>query len=169
MTAVSHVQAPDPFTVFGLPRSMDLDPEALERRYLQLSRDNHPDLLRAQEAGDCLAVLQRAAEVNDAWRVLRDPWRRARALVELASPGALERNQKLPPAFLAEALELAEQVAFAAGDAIAPLRRQLEQTLDADLQALRADLAAGDHDGAARRIHAAHYHQKALQDLDAKS
>lgn len=164
-----HVPAPDPFTVFGLPRSLDLDERALESRYLRLSRECHPDLHRAKETGDCIAVLQRSAEINDAWRILRDPWQRARALLELLSPGALERNKKLDPAFLVEALELAEAVAFADPDAAARLRERLRTTIAADYEALRAALERGDADAAARRFHASHYHQKALQDLDAKS
>lgn len=164
-----HVPAPDPFTVFGLPRSLDVDERTLEQRYLRLSRDCHPDLHRATDAGDCIAVLQRAAEINDAWKVLRDPWRRARALLELLSPGVLDRNKKLDPAFLGAALELAEEVAEATGASIAPLRARLEAALAADHDALRRDLQRGDHDAAARRLHMSHYHQKALKDLDAKS
>lgn len=164
-----HVPAPDPFTVFGLPRSLDLDERALESRYLRLSRDCHPDLHRSKETGDCIAVLQRSAEINDAWRILRDPWQRARALLELLSPGALERNKRLDPAFLAEALELAEEVAFADGEATSRLRERLQQAIAADYAAVRAALDAGDADAAARRFHASHYHQKALQDLDRKS
>ena len=164
-----HVPAPDPFTVFGLSRSLDLDERTLETRYLRLSRECHPDQHRNTDAGDCIAVLQRSAEINDAWKVLRDPWQRARALVELLSPGVLERNKRLDPVFLGEALELAEEVASARGERIAPLRTRLEAALAADYDALRQDLQRGDHDAAARRLHMSHYHRKALQDLDGKS
>lgn len=167
---VTHVQDRDPFTVFGLPRSMDLDARTLEQRYLKLSRECHPDHLRAQEtAGDCLAVLRRAAEVNDAWKVLRDPWQRAKALLEAASPGVLERNKKLDPAFLAGALELAEEVAFAKPDAVPALKKRLEQAVAQDLADVGAAIRRSDLDTAAKRFHASHYHQKALRDLDAKS
>ena len=164
-----HVPAPDPFAVFGLPRTLDLDERTLEQRYLKLSRECHPDLHRMQETGDCIAVLQRSAEINDAWKVLRDPWQRAKALLELAEPGILERNKKLDPMFLADALELAEEVAFANAPAIAPLRSRLERAVAEDLTALRSDLARSDLDAAARRVHASHYHRKALHDLEAKS
>ena len=164
-----HVPPRDPFTVFGLPRSLDLDERTVEARYLRLSRECHPDLHQGKATTDCIAVLQRSAEVNDAWKVLRDPWQRAKALLELLSPGALERNKKLDPAFLAEALELAEEVAFASGARIAPLRARLQDALAADFEALRADLVNREFDAAARRFHASHYHKKALADLDAKS
>lgn len=164
-----HVPAPDPFTVFGLQKTMDLDERAIEQRYLRLSRECHPDLNRSQETGDCVAVLQRAAEINDAWKLLRDPWQRAKALIELASPGVLERNKKLDPMFLADALELAEEVAFADAAAAGALRLRLERALAEDLQAMRKAMDGGDFDAAARRFHASHYHRKALRDLDTKS
>jgi molecular chaperone HscB len=166
---VIHVPAPDPFAVFGLQRSIDLDERTLEQRYLKLSRECHPDLHRQKETGDCIAVLQRAAEINDAWKILRDPWQRARALLELLSPGALERNKKLDPMFLADALELAEEVAFASAENVPQLRTRLSGAVASDMQTLRAQLARGDVDAAARTLHASHYHRKALQDLDAKS
>lgn len=164
-----HVPARDPFTVFSLGRSLDIDETALEARYLKLSRECHPDLHSAGQTGDCIAVLQRSAEINDAWRILRDPWQRARTLLELRSPGALDRNKKLDPAFLAEALELAEEVAFATTATAAALRPRLRRAIDEDYAALRAALDAGDVDAAARRFHASHYHRKALADLEAKS
>ncbi|MCA8967562.1 MAG: Fe-S protein assembly co-chaperone HscB [Planctomycetes bacterium] len=164
-----HVPAPDPFTVFGVAKSLDLDARALERRYLELSRECHPDLNRAANTADCVAVLQRSAEINDAWKVLRDPWQRAKALLEAKAPGVLDRNKKLDPMFLADALELAEEVAFARDDALAPLQSRLDQALEGDWQQLRADLDAGDLDAAARTLHASHYHRKALADLQAKS
>ena len=164
-----HVPAPDPFTVFGVAKSLDLDARALERRYLELSRECHPDLNRAANTADCVAVLQRSAEINDAWKVLRDPWQRARALLEARAPGVLDRNKRLDAAFLAEALELAEEVAFARDNAVAPLQDRLEQALEADWQQLRTSIEVGDLDAAAQTLHASHYHRKALADLQAKS
>jgi curved DNA-binding protein CbpA len=97
-------------------------------------------------------VLQRSAEINDAWKILRDPWQRARALLELLSPGVLDRNKKLDPAFLAEALELAEEVAFADGDRRRePARSARRRPSPADLdRGARKALGAGDFDAAAR-------------------
>ena len=164
-----HVPAPDAFAVFGVLRSLDLDEQDLELRYLKLSRECHPDHNRAQTTADCVAVLQRSAEINDAWNVLRDPWRRARALLEAESDGILDRNKKLDPMFLAEALELAEEVAFADSGKKGTLTKKLQAAIEGDYESLRADVATGDFDAAAKRIHQSHYHQKALQDLEAKS
>ena len=164
-----HVPAPDAFSVFGVTRTLDLDEQELELRYLKLSRDCHPDHNRAQTGTDCVAVLQRSAEINDAWNVLRDPWRRARALLEAESQDVLQRNKKLDPIFLMEALELAEEVAHADSDSQVTLAAKLNAAIDADYQALRRDVANSDFDAAAKRVHQSHYHLKALHDLEAKS
>ena len=164
-----HVPAPDAFAVFGAQRTLELDEQALELRYLKLSRECHPDHNRSQKSTDCIAVLQRSAEINDAWNVLRDPWRRARAFLEAESNGVLERNKKLDPMFLMEALELAEEVAYANSDTQAALIAKLQAAIDADYQALRTDVASGNFDAAAKRVHQSHYHLKALNDLEAKS
>jgi molecular chaperone HscB len=166
---VIHVPAPDPFAVFGLPRALALDGAALERRYRALSRECHPDHNQSEETGDCAAVLMRAAEINDAFRVLRDPWLRARALLEALQPGVLERHKRLDPAFLADVLELAEQVAHAAAAAVPRLRDRLRALLAADFDAVRDAVAAGELAAAAARFHQAHYHKKALRDLEARS
>lgn len=164
-----HVPAPDAFAVFGVPRTLDLDPQELEMRYLKLSRECHPDHNRSQSSDDCAAVLQRSAEINDAWNTLRDPWRRARALLEAESAGVLERNKKLDPMFLMDALELAEEVARADSDRAPELTEKLQAAIDSDYAALQKDVAAGNYDAAAKRVHQSHYHQKALSDLEAKS
>lgn len=164
-----HVPAPDAFAVFGVPRTLDLDANDLELRYLKLSRECHPDHNRSENADDCVAVLQRSAEINDAWNVLRDPWKRARALLEAEQPGVLDANKKLDPMFLAEALELAEEVAFADSDQSAALTEKLQAAVDADYEALQRAVDAKDYAAAARRVHQSHYHLKALHDLEAKS
>lgn len=164
-----HVAAPDPFAVFGLPRELDLEARALERRYLDLSRECHPDRNRAQNTADCAAVLLRAAEINDAWRVLRDPWQRARALLRALDPTALERNQRLPTLFLADALERAEAVALASAEQVPALRDECEQLLRQTWNALATAFAERKLDAAATLLQQANYHSKALADLDSKS
>ena len=101
--------------------------------------------------------------------MLKDPWKRARALLEAEQPGVLDANKKLDPMFLAEALELAEEVAFADSDAVAPLTEKLRAAVDQDFAALKRDVEAQDYAAAARRVHQSHYHQKALSDLEAKA
>ncbi|MCA9542561.1 MAG: hypothetical protein KC620_26875, partial [Myxococcales bacterium] len=88
---------------------------------------------------------------------------------EAESPGALGNNKRLDPGFLAEALELAEEEAFVRPEQRQALRERLTRTLLADFDALRTALEARDYDAAAVRYHEAHYHKKALADLEVRS
>ena len=100
----------DHFARLGAPRSPRVDRAALEAAYIRLSRLLHPDF----HGGEGEAALERAnrgsALLNEAWSVLTDDQARHEYLLELLDPGALERHKVLPPAFLAEALELSEEL-----------------------------------------------------------
>ena len=104
----------DPFATLGLARSYDVDLAAVEKTHRELSRALHPDRFVGAGASERRAALSKAVEVNEAWRVVRDPIRRAEALLALASvvvgedrPGAAD------PEFLMEMLEQREALADA--------------------------------------------------------
>jgi molecular chaperone HscB len=141
----------------------------LEQRYLQLSRELHPDRNRATGAADCAAVLLRAAEVNDAWRVLQDRWERARALLELQAPGAMEQHKHLDPDFLLDAMDLAEQVSLCEPKDVAALQTRIEAQADSVFASLQAAFAASDVATAAQCLHQSKYLRKALADLENRS
>ncbi len=158
----------DPFAVLGLEPDLELAETALEQRYLQLSRETHPDHHGTADATEQVAILTRAAQINDAYRALRDRWRRAEALLELRAPGVIEAHKKLDPLFLAEAMELAEAVAEADGDDPA-LRARAEAERDARWSTLCAAAAADDWPRAATALHEARYFHKAIADLGDKT
>jgi molecular chaperone HscB len=158
--------AADPFEVLGVAPGLDLDAADLERRYLSLSRECHPDHHQQADATARVAVLERAAAVNEAYRKLRDPWLRARALIERADPAALEATKVLCPIFLTDALEQAEAVANATGADRDGLAAQIEASIDRCREELRAHVAGQRWKEAATVLHKVRYHRKALADLD---
>jgi len=154
--------------IFGLPHSLTLDEKALEKRYLQLSREVHPDHNRADHHDDCVAVLHRAAELNDAWRTLHDRWERARFVLETAHPGVMDLTKTLEPCFLMEAMDEAEAVADATPASAPELERRLQVQVDRCWQRICEAHARADFRGAATALHESRYHRKALQDLEAR-
>lgn len=157
----------DPFAVLGVERRMDLCPAELEARYLALSREHHPDFHTGASAEEQAAAIRRAAEINDAYRLLRNSWRRAELLVEAAEPGTIERTKTLPQTFLLEAMELAERVEDAQSDHDkAALRTELAADIARYEARIREALEAGRIEDAAVGIHEARYFRKALQDID---
>jgi molecular chaperone HscB len=111
--------------VLGVPRAYDLDMAALEARYKDLSRQLHPDRFARADPRARKASLQRTVQLNEAWRALKDPLKRAEYLLELGGVklatddgGARSGGVAAPPALLMEILELREELgeARAAGD-----------------------------------------------------
>jgi molecular chaperone HscB len=73
----------DPFETLGFEPNFALNLADLEKRHRELSRALHPDRHSGSSAGDRRHALGKAIEVNEAFRVLKDPVRRAEALLGL--------------------------------------------------------------------------------------
>lgn len=103
----------DPFTTLGLPRRFALDLKSAEARHLELSRALHPDKHVTATPTERRAALSRAVEVNEAWRAIRDPIKRAEALLKLSGlDGEIGETREPKPsgAFLMEVLEARERL-----------------------------------------------------------
>lgn len=132
----------DPFAVLGVERRYDVDLAAVERVHRELSRALHPDRYASAGPSERHAALGRAVEVNDAWRVLRDPVRRAEALFALGGVAVGEdREPKASPAFLMEVLEEREALAEARARRDAPAIAKLAAQVEARVQSVEALLA----------------------------
>src|SRR3954470_5555674 len=96
----------DPFETLGVERRFDLDLAVLEKTHRELSRALHPDKYSQAGASERRAALEKAASVNEAWRAVRDPIRRAEELFRLGGLKVGEDNEpKSTPMFLMEVLE----------------------------------------------------------------
>lgn len=105
---------PEPLTYFdvlGLPRRYALDKAELEACYRELSRRWHPDSHARAPAAERVQILQKATDLNEAYRTLRDDHARGAYLLKLhgVDIGAEGPGQpKVDPAFLMDILELRE-------------------------------------------------------------
>jgi molecular chaperone HscB len=97
----------DPFEALGVEPVFGLDTGLLEQRHRDLSRALHPDRHAASGAAERRMALGRAIEVNEAFRTLKDPVRRAEAL--LARQGVQSGEGKEPPASPALLMEVMER------------------------------------------------------------
>ena len=156
----------DPFAVLGLPRGVEVREDELEARYLRLSREWHPDYHSLGDRDDRLEALRRSAELNDAYRALRDPWDRARRLIELSAPGTMEQKKQLCPGFLVAAMELAEEVDAATSGQRQALAARMRRTLDDYLTAITELLREQCWGDAATKLHEARYYRRAVERLD---
>ncbi len=140
----------DPFATLGIAPRFSLDLRELEARHRDLSRALHPDKHLSAPAAERRAALSRAIEVNEAFRVVRDPVRRAEALLTLAGVAVGETREPKPDqAFLMQVLEDREALdeAKLAGDraAVAIVRGRAAALFVTAERDLAAGLDAGDH------------------------
>jgi molecular chaperone HscB len=159
--------SPDCFAIFGLPRKLWIEMEALEQKFLKLSWKLHPDNFVNGTEMERELSLKRSSELNDAYRTLRDPVGRVEYL--LAIEGARkegEHKQQAPPELLEEVFELNESLdelreARASGGDLAALKTRLESAeksfqeklveVDAQLQAAAREWDAALQGDAATR------------------
>jgi molecular chaperone HscB len=105
----------DPFDILGVEPRFDLDLRALDQRHRDVSRALHPDRYTGAPAAERRMALGRAIEANEAVRVLRDPIRRAEALVKRAGVEVGAAGEpKASPALLMEMMESREELSEAA-------------------------------------------------------
>jgi molecular chaperone HscB len=143
----------DYFALLGVPRRLALNEEDLRRRFYALSRRHHPDFHQLGTTAERASALGTSAQVNRAYKTLRDPLARLEYLIALeegreARPGATDRapdRAAAPPALLAEMLEVQEalEAAKAAGMTEAArrdLREERDRLLERDEVERRAIL-----------------------------
>jgi molecular chaperone HscB len=124
--------ASDHFDLLGFSRRYRLEPRELEQRYQSLARETHPD--RFAQSGDAerRQALLRSTALNEAYRTLRDPLRRAAYLVGLHGMpiDGQDRDGRgsvsLPPEFLGEFLSFREEFAEATPERAAVLQTQAQ-------------------------------------------
>ncbi len=138
--------AMDYFSLFSLPRHLEIDLPALEQSFYRQSRKLHPDRFAARPAAEQADALARSSALNDAYRTLRDPIGRTEYLLRLEGMQMEEQSrqatdaarlsggakkQAAPPDLLQEAFELnmqLEEMRFAkqAGEKDEVVSRDLE-------------------------------------------
>jgi molecular chaperone HscB len=152
------IQAPTPdyYEFFDLPRRLGLDAEDLKSRFYTLSRLLHPDRYTRRSEQERRFSLEASSILNDAYRVLKDPIRRAEyVLRQEGLPVGDQRNKDVPPELLEEVFELNMALDELRGGDLEVLP-QLEEmrnrflemlgAIDSELEALfaRHDAAAGE-------------------------
>ncbi len=96
------------FELLGFQPRFDLDPADLRQRYLQTSRDVHPD--RHGNTADSAVSMRICAQLNEAHRVLADPVLRAEYLLEVCGGPSAAQDKNVPQEVLTTTLMLREEL-----------------------------------------------------------
>src|SRR5260370_38103145 len=90
-----------------MPRKLWIEMPGFEKKFLELSWKLHPDKFVNASAEEQELSLRRSSELNDAYRVLRDPVARVEYLLEIEGMRKEgEHKQQAPPELLEEVFEL---------------------------------------------------------------
>jgi molecular chaperone HscB len=128
------------FQLLGLPEQFRLDAERLNRQFLALQTQVHPDKFAHLPEAERRLSAQWSTRVNEACDVLRNPVARARYLLALRGVDTQEEtNTAMPMDFLMRQMEWREAIAEARGDV--ERLEKIESRLREEKRALQEQLA----------------------------
>lgn len=97
----------DYFEFFGLGRKLVLDPNLLQKKFYELSRQWHPDRFSRRPLDEQDQALEVTSILNDGYRTLKNPVKRAEYLLtQEGFPIGEQRSRDVPPELLEEVFEL---------------------------------------------------------------
>jgi molecular chaperone HscB len=135
----------DYYELLGVPRGLNLSLEDLQKRYYDLSRQLHPDRFMRKPEAERQRALDMSSALNDAYRTLKDPIKRAQYLLTLEGFDIGEQRSKdVPPELLEEVFELNMALEEMRGgdDSARPQLEQAEKNFTSMLVASDQELAA---------------------------
>ncbi|MDC5703294.1 co-chaperone HscB [Vibrio europaeus] len=146
------------FELFGLPSQFNLDGSLLSSQFRELQKQFHPDKFATASERDRLMAVQKAAEINDAYQVLKNPISRAEYI--LSENGVEIRGEQQTmqdPMFLMEQMELREELedissSSNAEDALFDFEGKVSKMFKQQLTATEQDLNQTDWQQAADRV-----------------
>ncbi|HEX8952727.1 MAG TPA: Fe-S protein assembly co-chaperone HscB [Polyangia bacterium] len=178
--------ARDHFEVLGLPRAYHLDAGDLERRYLALQKETHPDRFARAMPRERMEAMVRNTELNDAYKVLKNDIRRAEYILKLEGVDIGEEKPQsttgatkqlvVDPMLLMEIMELREALAEARSDGndgkVAELTRDVVARRAAALRAVDEGYSAYETgskaalDGIARALVSLRYYGRFMDEVE---
>ena len=111
MVVANHSASEDYFRFFGLEQQFNLDLSALDRAYLAIQKEVHPDRHARGSDAEQRVAMQMATLANTAFQTLKNPIQRGLYLCQLNGVDAhLETNTAMPAAFLMKQMEWRESL-----------------------------------------------------------
>ncbi|HWY49115.1 MAG TPA: Fe-S protein assembly co-chaperone HscB [Bryobacteraceae bacterium] len=97
----------DYYQLLGISRSLNVSLDELQKRYYELSRQLHPDRFMQKPEAEQQRALDMSSALNDAYRTLKDPVKRAQYLLSQEGFDVGEQRSKdVPSELLEEVFEL---------------------------------------------------------------
>jgi molecular chaperone HscB len=135
----------DYYAVLGIPRGLNLSVDDIQQRYYALCRELHPDRFMQKPEAERQRALDMSSALNDAYRTLKDPIKRAQYLLGVEGFDIGEQRSKDVPAELLEEvfeLNMALEEMRSGDDSARPQIEQAERNFAGMLAASDQELAA---------------------------
>ena len=145
------------FELFHLPQRFAVDLAVLEKAYHEVQNQAHPDKFTQASSVERRVAMQWATRANEAYKTLKNPFKRAAYLCELHGVDLqTESNTSMPREFLMQQMEWREELddAKAAKDleALEALRHTVRDARKSEIAGTGALLDAGNYDAAALNV-----------------
>lgn len=166
-----NLQASD-FELFGLPERFEQDLPGIDTRWKDLQREVHPDRFASQGAAAQRIAMQWSVRINEAYKRLKDPLKRAAYLCELRGCAIdAENNTAMPAEFLVEQMEWREALEEARTlEDVDHLEEQLMRVRRAMLERIAQLLdVSGDAAAAAQQVRALMFIERFGHDVQARA
>jgi len=159
---------PDKFALLGLEPSFD-EPPGLDEKFRALSRKLHPDRFARATPRERRYSLEQTTLLNDAYKTVKDPVRRAEHLLALRG---IKVEPKMSPEFLEQTLEDREKLLEAkmSGEPLDPLAAAVREKRDRTLSQVRELVEnGGDLAQAAELLARMRYYARYLDEVEGRS
>eukprot|EP00474_Spongospora_subterranea_P000842 CRZ01300.1 hypothetical protein [Spongospora subterranea] len=98
------------FQLLGLPESYELSPELISCRFKAVAKRIHPDQYENKSEEERSISVQYSSELNNAYKTLKDPILRAKALLAIRGVTIEDSEQVKDLEFLEEIIDLREKI-----------------------------------------------------------
>lgn len=143
------------FELFEIPIGFDIDRAALTKQFYVLSKQYHPDKFSLNNTKEQLAAETKSAEINQAYKVLKNKDTRLKYILDLLDQGLGSAKENLPQEFLMEMMEINEAIMDYKMDPTTEAKANIEKSvtlfqsdLNADIQVHMDSLDFSDPDAA---------------------
>lgn len=153
----------NPFDCLSLEVSFRVDKDTLEKNYLSSQRQLHPDRFANASKTERVYAAQHSAALNAAYDCLKDPIKRAQALLKVHQHKSanIEDQTLQDHQLLMQVIELREQLAdVLTEEDIQALRESIEDKLSTSLNNITSAFDAHDLDQAAACLNQLRYFSK---------
>jgi molecular chaperone HscB len=159
------------FELFDVPVQFAQDTAVLDARWKELQREAHPDKFAAQGAAAQRVAMQWSVRINEAYRRLKDPLKRATYLCELhGAPIEAETNTAMPADFLMQQMEWREALDEAeTPQNIDEIALQLNETVRKQLSKLEQLIdQSKDFAAASQQVRSLMFTERFASEIDAR-